>query len=397
MASRLTSQPRESYGEFGGDTRPSRGDIFIRVSFDKLEGCICESNSLYETVLKLKISSRGFRQSSSTSDRYSKVPPHKLAEIFDTVNSTKKMTVVHPDCRNSSNPYHECSEYCFKFIADAKKLATKDESVGLKAESRSSQPTSNATSVQTELPDDEKSEPDDHPSGDDNNAPEDQPQVDLTKLTGKQKKLFEIRLKMNEARKANQRDMVAEKKRNEGPQESRGISKQKWLDERKKKIGRLLEANGLDMKEAYMLDTQQMAEMKYKKWDKDPAPAGWDVFNQKTLYEAHKKRTKKIDIDLEEYNKMKEADPEFYREASSLQYGKAPKVSDERIEKMVKELKDKDEKRNAFSRRRKFHEDKDIDSINDRNEHFNKKIERAFGRYTLEIKNNLERGTALPD
>ena len=46
------------------------------------------------------------------------------------------------------------------------------------------------------------------------------------------------------------------------------------------------------------------------------------VFNQKTLYNAYKKRTKNIDIDLEDYNKMKEEDPEFYREASSLQYGK---------------------------------------------------------------------------
>ncbi|KAF5824290.1 putative mRNA splicing factor SYF2 [Helianthus annuus] len=81
---------------------------------------------------------------------------------------------------------------------------------------------------------------------------------------------------MNEARKANQSAMVAEKKRKDGPQESRGISKQKWLDERKKKIGKLLDANGLDMKEAYMLDTQQVAETKYKKWEKEPAPAGWD-------------------------------------------------------------------------------------------------------------------------
>ncbi|MFS7978360.1 putative mRNA splicing factor SYF2 [Helianthus anomalus] len=306
-------------------------------------------------------------------------------------------TGVHPDCRNSLNPYHECSEFCFKFIAEAKKLAAKNEPAGLKAETRSSQPTSITTSVQTELPENEKSEADDLPSGDDNTTTEDQPQVDFTKLTGKQKKLFELRLKMNEARKANQSAMVAEKKRKDGPQESRGISKQKWLDERKKKIGKLLDANGLDMKEAYMLDTQQVAETKYKKWEKEPAPAGWDVFNQKTLYDAHKKRTKKIDVDLEEYNRMKEADPEFYREASSLQYGKAPKVSEDKIERMVKELRDKDEKRNAFSRRRRFHEEKDIDSINDRNEHFNKKIERAFGRYTLEIKNNLERGTALPD
>ena len=47
--------------------------------------------------------------------------------------------------------------------------------------------------------------------------------------------------------------------------------------------------------------------------------------------------------------------------------------------------------------RRAVHADKDIDFINDRNAHFNKKIDRAFGVHTREIKANLERGTALPD
>jgi hypothetical protein len=27
---------------------------------------------------------------------------------------------------------------------------------------------------------------------------------------------------------------------------------------------------------AYMLDTQETAEAKYKKWEKEPAPYGWD-------------------------------------------------------------------------------------------------------------------------
>lgn len=49
----------------------------------------------------------------------------------------------------------------------------------------------------------------------------------------------------------------------------------------------------------------------------------------------------------------------------------------------------------AFSRRRAFNPNKDIDYINERNAHFNKKIERAFGTHTAEIKANLERG-ALP-
>lgn len=300
---------------------------------------------------------------------------------------------VHPDCRNASNPYHECSDYCFKVIAEAKARMPQNQSEGVKASGDSNSGTLHQEEdVSEERPDfgEQSDDNDDHPA-------EENVEGDFQMFTGRKKKLWELRQKMNKARKDNQNDIAAERKRMEAPAESRGISKQKWLEERKKRIGKLLDANGLDMKKAYMLDTEEMAETKYKKWEKDPAPFGWDVFNQKTLYNAYKKRTKNVEVDLEEYNRMKEADPEFYREASSLQYGKAPKISEEKIDKMVKELKDRDAKRNSFSRRRRFHEEKDIDSINDRNEHFNKKIERAFGRYTLEIKNNLERGTALPD
>lgn len=304
---------------------------------------------------------------------------------------------VHPDCRNASNPYHECNDFCFKIIAEVKKKMVGADA-GLQADDDHTRPYMDAKQSKAVVSDDERDAGEDHSDGESGGNDDDDAANELAaNLTGRQKKLFELRLKLNEARKANQTAMVVEKKKSEAPTESRGISKQKWLEERKKKIGKLLDSNGLDMSKAYMLDTQDMAETKYKKWEKDPAPAGWDVFNQRTLYDAYKKRTKNIDIDLDEYNRMKEADPEFYRETSSLQYGKAPKISEKKIDRMVKELKDREEKSRSFSRRRKFREEKDIDSINDRNEHFNKKIERAFGKYTLEIKNNLERGTALPD
>lgn len=302
---------------------------------------------------------------------------------------------VHPDCINASNPYHECVEYCFRKIAEAKaRSAVRDSEVAEGGSNSKPEPT---VPDEIEESHEEGSRVGAYGDSGDDHPPEGTIEGDSSKLTGRQKKLFELRLKMNEARKANQTAMVAEKKKMEAPPESRGMSKEKWFEERKKKVGKLLEANGLDMTKAYMLDTQEAAEAKYKKWEKDPAPFGWDVFNQRTLYNAYKKRTKNVEVDLEEYNKMKEEDPEFYREASSLQYGKAPKISEDKVDGMVKELKDREEKRKSFSRRRRFHEEKDIDSINDRNEHFNKKIERAFGKYTLEIKNNLERGTALPD
>jgi SYF2 splicing factor len=53
------------------------------------------------------------------------------------------------------------------------------------------------------------------------------------------------------------------------------------------------------------------------------------------------------------------------------------------------------EARAKFSRRRTEYEAEDIDYINDRNKHFNKKIKRAYDKYTVETRQNLERGTAL--
>ena len=50
--------------------------------------------------------------------------------------------------------------------------------------------------------------------------------------------------------------------------------------------------------------------------------------------------------------------------------------------------------RKKFSRRR-AQVGGDVDYINDRNRAFNKRVERAYGEYTTEIKQNLERGSAL--
>ncbi|CAA2970872.1 Hypothetical predicted protein [Olea europaea subsp. europaea] len=229
---------------------------------------------------------------------------------------------VYPDCRNASNPYHGCSEYCLKIIAESKKKMNNDTGevkrvASLAAKGMRAVKDSDEANPVAVLDQEEKLEIDGEggdSGGEADTDGEDNTEKEFKNLTGKQKRLFELRLKMNEVRKE------------------------------------------------------------------------WNLL--KSLEEFP---------NLEGYNKMKESDPEFYREASSLQYGKAPKISEQKIDKMVEELKDKEEKARSFSRRRKYREEKDIDSINDRNEHFNKKIERAFGKYTLEIKNNLERRTALPD
>lgn len=40
--------------------------------------------------------------------------------VIVTLGSMVSERRVHPDCINASNPYHECVEYCFKKIAEAK-------------------------------------------------------------------------------------------------------------------------------------------------------------------------------------------------------------------------------------------------------------------------------------
>ena len=53
------------------------------------------------------------------------------------------------------------------------------------------------------------------------------------------------------------------------------------------------------------------------------------------------------------------------------------------------------DKRGKYRRKRANAADADVDYINDKNMRFNKKVARFYDKYTTEIKQNLERGTAI--
>mmetsp|Transcript_37600 Transcript_37600/g.100053 ORF Transcript_37600/g.100053 Transcript_37600/m.100053 type:complete len:180 (-) Transcript_37600:109-648(-) len=144
------------------------------------------------------------------------------------------------------------------------------------------------------------------------------------------------------------------------------------------------------------LEQAEAMEKKQNKKEKGKAAFGWDIFNQDSLYKAHKKRVARVPVDRAAYEEAKEKDPDFYRDADSLAFGGTGyQPTKERLDVMVNELLDCHEKRNKFSRRRPENPEAGVDYINDRNKHFNKKIERAYGEFTKVIKENLERGTAL--
>lgn len=119
---------------------------------------------------------------------------------------------------------------------------------------------------------------------------------------------------------------------------------------------------------------------------------GWNVFNQDALYRAHKKRLRETPFDRQEYEAQKAQLGEAFYKPSITNF----EPSEASKEAVARNLEKQYKKRDAFSRRRAFDDDaRDIYYINERNRIFNKKLERSFGAHAAEIKQNLERGTAL--
>merc|ERR1719511_178138 len=99
--------------------------------------------------------------------------------------------------------------------------------------------------------------------------------------------------------------------------------------------------------------------------------------------------------DMDGYiQQIEEMGDEVFNANSTVVHG-THKPSADAVSRMVTDLDKQIKKRAKYSRRRTHNEDDDIDYINSRNAKFNKKLERFYGEYTAEIKQNLERGTAV--
>jgi pre-mRNA-splicing factor SYF2 len=174
-------------------------------------------------------------------------------------------------------------------------------------------------------------------------------------------------------------------------------------------------ARGEDLSKPEMYESAEQAEQrakKQKKKEKNKASFGWEVFNQDNLFRAYKKRADGAfggtESEKADYSALKHSyaatGGNFYPSANDMDYGAqseagslAQAIPEANIARMVNELDDAAARRKNFSRRRAHNDDRDVDSINERNAVFNRKVGRAFDKYTVEIRQNLERGTALPN
>lgn len=210
----------------------------------------------------------------------------------------------------------------------------------------------------------------------------------------RERRLYELRLRMNQGRASNGKEVVEEQKRSADPD----YGKKKAEARHKRSLEAAEGQEGADAVpalpegKAYLLDTLESTEMREaKKKKKHPDAFGWDVFNQDSLYRAHDKRLVHIQFDEKAYNQQKEQ----LQEDQPMFAGFGFKASEEAKDRLSAAMDNVLAKKKDFSRRRDHCDEEDVTYVNERNRHFNKKIQRAFGSYTEEIRQNLERGTAL--
>lgn len=211
----------------------------------------------------------------------------------------------------------------------------------------------------------------------------------------RERRLFELRLRMNQSRTANSKETVEEQKRIADPSYTRKKAEKAEKAESKEASLDKEERNDSELRGAkrYLNETAELAEQRdAKKKKANPDAFGWDVFNQDSLARAHDKRLKTVGFDEQSYNAQVER-AKAGDVSSTLGFGF--QASEEQKDRLAEAMDTMKKKRSDFSRRRTFVDEEDVSYINDRNRHFNKKLQRSFGEYTHELRQNLERGTAL--
>ena len=217
------------------------------------------------------------------------------------------------------------------------------------------------------------------------------------RMAARKKKLLELHQKRTEAGRLNHREVVEEDRRKKEPRNAEARKRRAEYLLAEEELKRKCDEEGEDFDRKKMLDVgADQAEALHKRRRNRMNPdEGFSSFEAATA-RKYGNLVKQIKPDMARYEEAKEKAGEsaFYASAGSLVHG-SHKDRKEAIDRMAEDVNQQVDKRNKFSRRRMFDEDADVDYINERNMKFNKKLERFYGDYTKDIKDNLERGTAV--
>uniref|UniRef100_A0A060T5C2 Pre-mRNA-splicing factor SYF2 n=1 Tax=Blastobotrys adeninivorans TaxID=409370 RepID=A0A060T5C2_BLAAD len=209
----------------------------------------------------------------------------------------------------------------------------------------------------------------------------------------------ELQRKAKESAKSNRKELYEEYRKSKlDPKRQAALNRQR--DQAQLDLAKLeAEQDGTDFERQRALDwTIEEAE----KWDekleqKKGNIEGSGFSDYATAAErAYNKSIKNLTPDpetVQREKKRRSEQPEQIEDPSNLdELPGAHKPSKEAVDRLVKNLRADDERR---MKRRRGNEDGNVTYINEKNKHFNQKLSRHYDKYNQEVRDALERGTAL--
>lgn len=221
--------------------------------------------------------------------------------------------------------------------------------------------------------------------------------VNNSKKAERLNKLRQLHSKRTAASNSNHKEVVEEYKRLQLP--TNWAKRKEWADKKltEEQARQKAAEEGVDFDRQKFLtiqadEAERWERKKMMKRNEDPGFSGYDD----AAARAYTRNVKNLKPDMEEYEEMKEkvGEEAFYASKEDEKYGKH-KDAKRNVDRLVQDVTKQIERREKFSRRRTHDDDADVDYINERNMKFNKKLERFYSQYTSDIKQNLERGTAI--
>ncbi|KAN0047746.1 hypothetical protein ACTA71_002131 [Dictyostelium dimigraforme] len=222
----------------------------------------------------------------------------------------------------------------------------------------------------------------------------------LENLTPAQRKVYELRKKLEKTKSVIYKSVVDEHKRIHQGAQDEIEEKKKLYKEKIKQEEEEMKKQGLDP-EKERLKNQIAEEIKPNKKDKKKEVKDKsNTYSDEHVYNSYKKRVKEMEKFHNSGHFKKVTSAEDTAESgdsinnNKYEYGKSIEIPRENINAMKQELLKNQENRRNF-KRKAFKEEEDINYINEENRLFNQKVSRAYDKYTVETRQNLERGTAL--
>ena len=237
-----------------------------------------------------------------------------------------------------------------------------------------------------------------------------------------QKRLFNVRMRMNQGRKANQTEVQNEFKRFNDPkfdQRQRfdnAPKKDSKREPKRKTTGgdggnddttTASTTTNDDRTSHTTVEAAERRQRKVEEKEKNMATCGLQALVTDRTYKSYTNQLSKLPSSSSSSSSRRGSSSSSSSSSSSnsgsgldqaslLSYGQnAEHVSKEGRERLSAYLAEVDANKSKNSRRRMNLDSTDVDYINSGNETFNKKIKKSFDKYTVEIRQNLERGTAV--